>query len=52
VQPEQDHGGGDADRQRGPRGQARSPTVAIEAENRSASAVGPKNWSASATKVR
>jgi hypothetical protein len=28
-----------------PTGRARSPTVAIAAENRSSSAAGPKNWS-------
>jgi hypothetical protein len=81
VQPEQHHGGGDPDRQRGtrrqaprarptpptmlltaamtlapvnsiPAGRARSPTVAIAAVYRSSSAAGPKNWSASGTKVR
>jgi hypothetical protein len=35
-----------------PVGRVRSPTVAIAALDRSASAVGPKNWSASAPKVR
>jgi hypothetical protein len=35
-----------------PAGRARSPTVAIAAENRSSSAAWPKNWSASGTKVR
>jgi hypothetical protein len=35
-----------------PAGRARSPTVAIAAENRSSSAAWPKNWSASGSKVR
>jgi hypothetical protein len=35
-----------------PAGQARSPTVAIAAENRASSTAWPKNWSASGTKVR
>jgi hypothetical protein len=35
-----------------PAGRARSPTVAIAALNRSASAAGPKNCSASGTKLR
>jgi hypothetical protein len=35
-----------------PADRARSPTVAIAAENRSSSAASPKNWSASGAKVR
>ena len=35
-----------------PAGRARSPTVAIAADNRSSSAAWPKNCSASGTKVR
>jgi hypothetical protein len=35
-----------------PAGPARSPTMAMAAEDRSSSAAGPKNWSASEAKAR